>query len=134
VYSKSPDDSNKFERGAAIALRCFLFLLAAYIVFHKIFPFALLRTHLADMTGADLLLLIARSSIAAIGAGYLIKKGFTQTDLQSRDRVWCERWTALALGVITIAVGSIVITSLEETETVMVMAHWVANGALWLLF
>jgi hypothetical protein len=29
VYSKSPHDSNRFERGAAIALRCFLFLLAA---------------------------------------------------------------------------------------------------------
>ena len=78
-------------------MRCFLFLLAAYIVFHKIIPFALLRTRLADMTGADLLLLISRSSIAAIGAGYLIKKGFTQTDLQSRDRVWCERRTASLL-------------------------------------
>jgi hypothetical protein len=86
------------------------------------------------MTGADLLLLIFRSSIAAIGTGYLVKKGFAQPDLRDRDRVWCERWTALALGVITIAVGSVVITSLEETGTIMVMAHWVASGALWLLF
>jgi len=38
--------------------------LAAYIVFHKIFPFGLFRTRLADMTGADLLLLIARSLVA----------------------------------------------------------------------
>jgi hypothetical protein len=117
-----------------MALRCFLFLLAAYIVFHKVFPFVLLRTRLADMTGADLLLLIFRGSIAAIGAGYLVKEGFTQPDLRSRDRVWCERWTALALGVITIAVGSIVITSLEETGTIMVAAQWVAHGTLWLLF
>ncbi len=34
-----------------MALRYFLFLLAAYIVFHKIFPFGLFRTRLADMTG-----------------------------------------------------------------------------------
>src|ERR1700693_5336312 len=100
VPSKAPDDSNRFERGTAMALRYFLFLLAAYIVFHKIFPFGLFRTRLADMTGADLLLLIFLGSIAAIGAGYLVKEGFTQPDLRSRDRVWCERWTALALGVI----------------------------------
>ena len=36
-----------------MVLRYFLFLLAAYIVFHKIFPFGLFRTRLADMTGAE---------------------------------------------------------------------------------
>ena len=51
-----------------MVLRYFPFLLAAYIVFNKIFPFGLFRTRLADMTGADLLLLILRSLVATIGA------------------------------------------------------------------
>jgi hypothetical protein len=74
-----------------MARRYFLFLLAAYIVFHKIFPFGLFRTRLADMTGADLLLLISRSLIATIGAAYFATAGFVQPALQDRDRTWCER-------------------------------------------
>jgi hypothetical protein len=117
-----------------MALRYFLFLLAAYIVFHKIFPFGLFRTRLADMTGADLLLLISRSLIATIGAGYFAIAGFVQPALQDRDRIWCERWTGLAFGVITIGVGSILITALEGTGIIIVTARWVASGILWLLF
>ena len=132
--SKAPADSNRFERGTAIALRYFLFLLAAYIVFHKIFPFGLFRTRLADMTGADLLLLISRSLIATIGASYFAISGFIPPALQERDRIWCERWTGLAFGVITIAVGSILIAALEGTGIIIVTAHWVASCILWLLF
>jgi hypothetical protein len=116
-----------------MALRYFLFLLGGYIVFHKIFPFGLFRTRLADMTGADLLLLISRSLIAAIGAAYFVIAGFIQPALQDRDRIWCERWTGLAFGVITIAVGSILITALEGTAIIIVTAHWVASWILWLL-
>ena len=97
-----------------MVLRYFLFLLAAYIVFHKIFPFGLFRTRLADMTGADLLLLIVRSLIATIGAAYLVVRGLIQPALHDRDRLWCERWTGLAFGVIAIAVGSVLISILEK--------------------
>ena len=132
--SKAPDDSNRFERGTAMALRYFVFLLAAYIIFHKIFPFGLFRTRLTDMTGADLLLLIFRSLIATIGAGYFAITGFIQPVLQDRDRIWCERWTGLAFGVITIAVGSVLITMLERDGIIIVTANWVASCILWLLF
>jgi len=117
-----------------MALRYFLFLLAAYIVLQKIFPFGLFRTRLADMTGADLLLLISRSLIATIGAANFAIAGFIQPALQDRDRIWCERWTGLAFGVITIAVGSILIAALEGTGIIIVTAHWVASCILWLLF
>jgi hypothetical protein len=117
-----------------MALRCLLFLLAAYIVFHKIFPFGLLRTRLADVTVADFLLLIFQSLIASIGAAFLVIRGFIQPALQDRDRVWCERWSALAFGVITMVVGSILITSLEGNGIILVIAYWVASGILWLLF
>jgi len=80
-----------------MVLRYFLFLLAAYIVFHMIFPFGLFRTRLADMTGADLLLLIARSLVATIGAAYFVVRGFIQPAPHDRDRLWCERWTASPL-------------------------------------
>jgi hypothetical protein len=134
VPSKAPDDSNRFERGTAMALRYFLFLLVAYIVFHKIFPFGLFRTRLTDITGADLLLLIFRSLIATIGAAYFAIIGFIQPVLQDRDRIWCERWTGLAFGVITIAVGSVLITMLERDGIIIVTAYWVASCILWLLF
>lgn len=132
--SKAPDDSNRFERGTAMALRYLLFLLAAYIIFHKIFPFALFRARLTEMTGADLLLLIFRSLIATIGAAYLAITGFIQPVLQDRDRIWCERWTGLAFGVITMAVGSVLITMLERDGIILVTAYWVASCILWLLF
>jgi len=54
--SRVPDDSSRFERGAAMALRYFLFLLAAYVVFHKVFPFAPLGYRLIDLTVGDFLL------------------------------------------------------------------------------
>lgn len=130
----APDDSNRLERGTAMALRYFLFLLAAYIAFHKIFPFDLFRTRLADMTGADLILLILRSLVATMGAAYFTIRGFIQPALHDRDRIWCERWTGLAFGVITIAVGSVLITTLEKDGTIIVAAYWVASGILWLLF
>jgi hypothetical protein len=41
--------------------------------------------------------------------------------------------TGLAFGVITIAVGSILITALEGTGIIIVTAHWVAGCILWLL-
>ena len=132
--SIAPDDSNRVERGTAMALRYFLFLLAAYIVFHKIFPFDLFRARLADMTGADFLLLIFRSLIATAGAAYFAIRGFIQPALQDRDRIWCERWAGLAFGVITIAVGSILITMLEGKSIIIVTAYWVASCILWLLF
>ena len=132
--SNAPDDSNRLERGTAMALRTFLFLVAAYIVFHKIFPFGLFRTRLADMTGADLLLLILRSFVATAGAAYFVIRGFIQPALHDRDRIWCERWTGLAFGVIAIAVGSVLITTLERTGAIIVTARWVADGVLWLLF
>jgi hypothetical protein len=134
VPSKTPDDSNKFERGTAIALRYSLFLLLAYIVFHKIFPFALFRTYLSDMTGADFLLLMLRSLFATAAAAYLLIRGLIQPDLKYRDRIWCERWTGLAFGVITMVVGSIFVTSLERTGIIVVLANWVASSILWLLF
>lgn len=132
--SKTPHDSNRLERGAATALRLFLFLLAAYVVFHKVFPFGALRTRLADMTVADFLLSLFQGLTATIGAAYFLIKGFILPDLQDRDRNWCEQWTALAFGVITISVGSILITLIERKGIIATMAYWVASCILWLLF
>lgn len=132
--SKPPQDSNRLERGAAMALRFFLFLLAAYVVFHKIFPFGTLRTRVADMTVAAFLLSILQGLAATTSATYFLTRGFILPDLQDRDRIWCERWTALAFGVITISVGSILITLIERQGIIAMMAYWVASWILWLLF
>ena len=131
---RAPDDSNRFERGTAMVLRYALFLLAAYLVFHKVFPFGLFRARLADMPGADLLLLIFRSLVATAAAAYFVIKGFIQPPLQDRDRIWCERWSGLAFGVFTIAVGSILIAGIERKGVIIETAYWVASCILWLLF
>ena len=40
----------------------------------------------------------------------------------------------LAFGEIAIAVGSVLISILEKKGTIIIAAHWVASGILWLLF
>jgi hypothetical protein len=132
--SKLSEASHKLERGTAMALRAFLFLLLVYVVFHKIFPFLLLRTRLADMTGADFLLLLCRTLVATAGAAYFAVKGFRQPALPERDRIWCERWTALAFGVITLIIGSTLITTLQGDGIIFALAYGIATGILWLLF
>jgi hypothetical protein len=117
-----------------MALRCFLFLLAAFIVFHKIFPFALLGSRLVDLTVGGFLRMILQTLASIIGAAYLVATSFRPPDLKYRDRVWCERWIAIAFGVIAIIVGSMVIALLERKGVDTATARWIARGILWVLF
>jgi H+/Cl- antiporter ClcA len=128
-----PPDSNKFERGTALVLRSFVLLLVAYVVFHKVFPFNLLDLHLVEMTGADFLLLCLRSLIATVAALYLTQKAFTQPPLQERDRVFCERWAVLGLGIILIIASSIVMRFVDDEGIIIKTAKLVARCVLWLL-
>jgi H+/Cl- antiporter ClcA len=117
-----------------MALRCFLFLLAAYIVFHKLFPFALLGSHLVDLTVGDFLLMILRTLVSIIVAAYLAAKSFRLPDVKYRDRAWCERWIAIAFGAIAIIAGSMAIALLERKGFDTATARWIARGILWVLF
>lgn len=134
MLSKAPDDSSRFERGAATALRNLLLLLAAYIVFHKIFPFAVLGSRLIDLTVGDFLLMMLRTLVSIFGAAYLVVTAFRLPDLKYRDRAWCERWIAIAFGVVAISIGSIVIALLERKGIDTAMARWLASGVLSVLF
>ena len=129
-----PHDSNKFERGAALFLRFFVLSLAAYVVFHKVFPFDRLDMHLVEMTGADFLLLCFRSVVGTAAALYLAKRAFSQPALRERDRIFCERWAALGLGSISIIACSMVIRSIEDEGIIVRCVKLVARGVLWLLF
>ena len=131
---KVPADSNSVERGAAMALRSFALLLLAYIVFHKIFPFALFRTRLVDMDGADLVLLLGRTLVAITAAAYLVMKAFIQPALRDRDRIWCEHWAGLGFGVIGVIMGAVCITTLQGKGIIFALADGLASGILWLLF
>jgi hypothetical protein len=134
LRSRAPDDSSSFERGTAMVLRYSLFLLAAYIVSHKVFPFSALGSRVGDLEVGDFLLIIFRVLAGTIGAFYLVLKSFKHPDLQDRDRVWCKRWIAFASGCITLIAGSISIALLEKKGISLAMAHWIARGILWLLF
>jgi hypothetical protein len=120
-------DSNKFERGTALFLRSFVLPLVAYVVFHKVFPFNLLRLHLVEMTGADFLLLCLRSLIATVAPLYLAQKALTQPLLQERDRVFCERWAVLGLGIILIIASSIVMRFVDDEGIIITTAKLVAR-------
>jgi len=117
-----------------MALRHLLFLLAAYVVFHKVFPFALLGSHLVDLTVGDFLRVLLQTLVSIIGAAYLMAKAFRPPKLEFRDRVWCERWMAIAFGVIAITVGSMAIALLERKGFDTAMARPIARGILWILF
>jgi hypothetical protein len=117
-----------------MVLRSFVLLLAAYVLFHKLFPFDELAARLADVTIGDFLLVIFRTLTAMAAAVYLIFRGLSQPRLQDRDRIWCEHWSALAFGVITMIFGSILVALLERKGMTIAAAHWVARGILWLLF
>ncbi len=134
LRSKAPKDSNKFERGVAMALRSFVLLLAAYVFFYVIFPINLLGTRLGDVTVGEFLLVIFRTLVAATGAIYLIIRALQQPDLQDRDRIWCERWSGLAFGVIAIISASILVAIFERKGVKLTPADWMARGVLWLLF
>ena len=134
MSSNTRRDVNKFERGSAIALRLLVLLLAAYIVFHKTFPFAALDRRLGDMTLGEFFLTIFQLVFAFTVAGYLIVKGFKYPDLKQRDRLWCERWSGLAFGVAAIVMGAALVVLLERKGSNFGVAHGIARGILWLLF
>jgi hypothetical protein len=117
-----------------MALRCLLFLLAAYIVFHKVFPFALLGYHLLDLTVGDFLRMMFQTLVGIGGAAYLVAKSFRLPDIRCRDRVWCERWIAIAFGAIAIIFGSMTIALLERKGFDTGAARSLARGILWVLF
>ena len=129
-----PHDSNKLERGAALFLRSFVLSLAAYVVFHKVFPFDRLDMHLVEMTGADFLLLCFRSVFGTVAALYFVSKALAQPALRERDRIFCERWAALGIGTILIIGCSILMRFVEGEQTIVTVARLVARAVRWLLF
>ena len=98
------------------------------------FPFALLGSHLVDLTVGDFLRVLFQTLVSIIGAAYLVTKSFRPPNLEFRDRVWCERWIAIAFGVIAIMIGSMVIALLERKGFDTAMARSIARGILWVLF
>lgn len=134
LRAKVPTDSSRLERGCAIALRSFVLLLVAYIVFHKVFPFAVLDRRLGELTVGEFLLAMVRTISATAAAAYLVFKAFRTPGLPERDRIWCERWSGLAFGAIAVLTGSILVFLLESKGVVMPIAHAIAARILWLLF
>jgi hypothetical protein len=133
LRSKLPDDSNAFERRTAMALRSFVLLFAAYVFFHKLFPFTSLDTRLADLTFGEFMMLILQVLSSTTAAGYFIFNTFRPPPLPRRVRAWCEFWSALAFGVISLIVGSVLIEVLARKGFELPAARWIARGILWVL-
>ena len=133
MRSKLPDDSNAFERCVAMALRSLVLLFATYVFFHKLFPFGSLDTRLADLTFGEFMMLILQVLSSTTAAGYFVFNTFRPPPLPCRVRAWCEFWSALAFGVISLVVGSVVIEVLARKGIELPAACWIARGILWLL-
>jgi hypothetical protein len=73
---------------------------------------------LVDLTVGDFLLIVLRTLVSIFGAAYLVAKSFRLPDVKQRDIVWCERWIAIAFGVIAIIVGSMVIALLQRRASI----------------
>jgi hypothetical protein len=134
LRSKVPEDSSTLERAVAVTLRSFVLLLVAYVLFHKLFPFAVLGERLADLTVGEFLLIIFRTVAAISGAAYPFIKAIRLPHLKERDRAWCEFWSGLAFGTIALVAGSILIAVLERKGISIGPARLLARGILWLLF
>ena len=130
----APRDSDRFERGAALFFRSLVLLLSGYIVSHKIFPLDLLKMHLLEMTGAEFLLLYFRPAIALIGVWYFAGKAFAHPALPERDKLFCERWVALGLGIITIIACSVVMQFVPGEGAIIGSAKLLGSIVVWLLF
>ena len=130
----APRDSDRFERGAALFFRSLVLLLSGYIVSHKIFPFDLAKMHLLEMTGAEFLLLCFRSAIALVAVWYLGGKAFAPPALRERDRIFCERWVGLGLGIVSIMACSVTIHFVQGEGIIVRSAKLVGRIVVWLLF
>lgn len=117
-----------------MALRSFVLWLAAYVVFRTLFPFAVLGVRLADLTVGQFLMAMLQVSSAIAAAAYLLLKGWRHPPLAERDRAWCERWSAIAFGVLALLIGSVLLALLERKGIAMPWVRWVARGILSLLY
>jgi uncharacterized membrane protein YecN with MAPEG domain len=129
----APGGSDKFERGAALFFRSLVWLLSGYIVAHKIFPIDLAKMHLLEMTGGEFLLLYFRTAIALVAAWFFASKAFAQPALQERDKLFCERWAALGLGIITIIACSVGMQFVEGEGVIVRSAKLLGSTVVWLL-
>jgi hypothetical protein len=125
---------SRFERGSATALRLLVLLLAAYIIFHKSLPLSALDKRVADITVGEFLLIVFEALFALTAACYLVFSGFRYPSTENRDRAWCERWSAMAFGIGTITMATILVVLIERKGIDLGAAHWIASGILWLLF
>jgi hypothetical protein len=129
----APRGSDKFERGAALFFRSLVWLLSGYIVTHKIFPADLMKMHLLEMTGAEFLLLYFRTAIALVAVWYFAAKAFAQPALPERDRLFCERWAGLGLGMITIIACSVAMQFVPGEGAIIGSAKLLGSIVVWLL-
>jgi hypothetical protein len=129
----APRDSDRFERGAALFFRTLVWLLSGYIIAHKIFPIDLAKMHLLEMTGADFLFLYFRSAIALVAVWFFAAKAFAQPPLPERDRLFCERWAGLGLGIIMIIACSVAMQFVPGEGAIIGSAKLLGRIVIWLL-
>lgn len=129
-----PSSSSALERRIAVTLRWFLLWLTAYIAFRMLFPFTLLGVRVGDLTVGEFLMTMLRVSAAGAATIYLLLKGLRTPPPAAMDRTWCERWSAIAFGVLALLIGSVVLGLLERKGIVVPWIRWVAIGVLSLLY
>jgi hypothetical protein len=130
----APTDSDRLERGAALALRTWVFLLAGYIVFNKTFPFYLLAMPVLQMTGMDLLMLLLRAVLGLAVAAWLFRQAFAPPPLLDRHRVFCENWVGLGLGLTSLIAAACFAYLIKGDGVISTTARLLARGILWLVF
>lgn len=131
--SDAPSDSSRLERFAAVLLRTIVLLLVSYVAIRAIFPFGLVGLRVGDMTGAEFLLLNFRAVISVVAAGYFLTVAFRIPPLRDRNRVFCERWAMLGLGITSVIGCAFVSTFVKGDGFPETMARLIGKGILSLL-
>jgi hypothetical protein len=130
---QAPSDSDRLERGTALALRTWVFVLAAYVVFNKAFPFHLLAMPVVQMTGMDLLLLLLRAAVGVVVAAVLVRRAFSPPPLIDRHRVFCENWVGLGLGLTLLIAAACFGYLIKGDGMIPTSTRLLARGILWLV-
>jgi hypothetical protein len=83
--------------------------------------------------GGEFLLLYFRTAIALVAVWFFASKAFAQPALSERDKLFCERWAALGLGIITIIACSVGMQFVQGEGVIVRSAKLLGSTVVWLL-
>jgi hypothetical protein len=133
--STKKEFGTKWGRGFALVSRCFVLLLIAYVISHKMYPGDKLDIPLAQLTFNGLLSLVIGLGLSLATGLYFLYHAFNPPPNFERDQSWYEGWQSAGI-IIPIFFAWFVYT-LSNPPTKEPFVSWfetVITVVAWILF